>query len=91
MSEGIILVLVIILFFGLMYLFAYVTTGFKDRQIERRRHKKLQQDKLREAQMHKDHQERLHQIDMNYEVANKRSEEIKREIERLQAMKNERD
>jgi Flp pilus assembly protein TadB len=87
MSEGVILVLVILMFFGLMYLFAYGTTGYKERQLDRKRHKELQQAKLKEAQLQKDHQERLHEIDMRFEASNRRSQEIRRELEMLEGNK----
>ncbi len=90
MNQGIVLVLVIVLFFGIMYLYAYGTTGYKERLQEKRKRKKEEQAKLREAQMRKAREERLSALDMKYEAANERSREIRREIARLDAMKRER-
>jgi cbb3-type cytochrome oxidase subunit 3 len=89
--DGLILLLVMGLFFLSMYLYAYGTTNYAAKKEEKLRQKKLLEAKEKEEKLKADMLERQKQRDEKYRLANERSQEIQKEIERLSKLKEQRE
>lgn len=90
MSEGIILLLVIALFFLAMYIYAYGSTYYTAYKEERDRKRKIKNIALRDEKLQQDILKKKEVRDEKDHAAKSRSEEIKRELEWLEELKRER-
>ena len=87
MGSGIIILSIIAMLFLGMYLYAYGTTKFNAMKEERKNQKKLRETQEKEQQLEKERQDILSIREENSRLAATRSKIIKREIERLQQLK----
>ena len=87
MGSGIIILSIVALLFLGMYLYSYRTTKENTINEERAKRNKLKEIQNKEDQLEKEKQERIHLRDDNSRLAETRSEIIKKEIARLQQMK----
>jgi len=87
--DGLILLLVMGLFFLSMYLYAYGTTNYASKKEEKARQKRLLKAKEREEKLKAEMQERQKKREEKYRLANERSLEIKKELKRLAKQKEQ--
>lgn len=85
--DGLILLMVMGLFFLSMYLYAYGTTNYASKKEEKARQKRLLETKEREEKLKAEMTEKQKQREEKYRLANERSLEIKKEINRLAQLK----
>ena len=83
MSQGIILLIVMALFFGAMYGYAYITTDYRDRVNQRARAQKLKERQMRFQKIKAAMKQGRESIKEKYAKAEQRSIEIKNELKSL--------
>ena len=89
MSEGLILLGVMGLFFLSMYLYAYGTTNYAGKKAEKARKRLLLEAQEKEQAIKSKMLERQNLREEKYRLANARSKEIQNELKRLGKLKQQ--
>lgn len=85
--SAVVLFLVMGVFFLSMYLYAYGTTNYAANKEEKARQRKLAEAQEKERKIKAEMVERQKQREEKYRLANERSLEIKKELKRLEKLK----
>ena len=85
MVSALVLLLIMTVFFGGMYLYCYATTTLKDKRDARIRVKKREEKQRKFEQIKASIKDSQKAIKEKYNEAQKRSEEIRKQIEMVQA------
>lgn len=85
--SAVVLFLVMGVFFLSMYLYAYGTTNYAANKEEKARQRKLAEAQEKEQRIKAEMVERQKQREEKYRLANERSLEIKKELKRLEQLK----
>lgn len=91
MSQGVIILIVMVVFFASMYIYAVKFSNIKEKRAIRKRYKRLQEYKLKFKKIKEEHNGIRDLIDEKYRLAAERSEEIKTELKRVEQFKEDLD
>jgi len=84
MSQGVIILIVMVVFFTGMYIFAVRFTNIKEKRAIKKRYRRIQESKKKFQKMKEEHNSIRDLISEKYRLANERSKAIRQEMKELE-------